>query len=111
MSLTTENRPSVKVGGRHTFPNLRTEDKLALRVNEASVAAGISRSTIYKLMSSGQLRTTKVGGRRLVLREDLQKLLLAGAETTRAPVFSSIRSALPSRRSPTSQREKMPAWR
>jgi excisionase family DNA binding protein len=66
--------------GRHTFPDLRTEDKLALRVNEASVAAGISRSTIYKLMSSGQLRTTKVGGRRLVLREDLQKLLLAGAE-------------------------------
>jgi len=80
MSLTTENLPSVKVGGRHKFPDLRTEDKLALRVNEASIVAGISRSTIYKLMASKKLRTTMVGGRRLILREDLHKLLLAGAE-------------------------------
>jgi excisionase family DNA binding protein len=80
MSLTTDNLPSVKVGGRHRFPDLRTEDKLALRVNEASIVAGISRSTIYKLMASKKLRTTMVGGRRLILREDLQKLLLAGAE-------------------------------
>jgi excisionase family DNA binding protein len=57
---------------------IRPEDRLALRVNEASIVAGISRSTIYKLMASKKLRTTKVGGRRLVLREDLQKLLLAG---------------------------------
>jgi excisionase family DNA binding protein len=64
----------------HKVPDIRTENKLALRVNEASVAAGISRSTIYKLMSAGTLRTTKVGGRRLILREDLQALLQAGAE-------------------------------
>lgn len=49
----------------HKFPEIRTEDKLALRVNEASIAAGISRSTIYKLMAAGTLRTTKVGGRDL----------------------------------------------
>jgi excisionase family DNA binding protein len=60
--------------------HVRPEEKLALRVNEASVAAGISRSTIYKMMSAGKLRTTKVGGRRLILREDLQALLQAGAE-------------------------------
>lgn len=64
----------------HKFPNVRPEDKLALRVNEASAAAGISRSTIYKLMTTGKLRTTKVGGRRLILREDLQALLQAGVE-------------------------------
>jgi excisionase family DNA binding protein len=63
----------------HKFPEIRTENKLALRVNEASVAAGISRTTIYKLMTDGKLRTTKVGGRRLILREDLQALLQAGA--------------------------------
>jgi excisionase family DNA binding protein len=62
----------------HFFPAIRPEDKLALRVNEAAVAAGISRSTIYKLMTDGKLRTTKVGGRRLILREDLQALLQAG---------------------------------
>ena len=55
MSLTTENLPSVKVGGRHKFPDLRTEDKLALRVNEASIVAGSSRSAIYKLMAYKKL--------------------------------------------------------
>ena len=62
----------------HYFPSIRPEDKLALRVNEAAVAAGISRSSIYKLMGEGKLRTTKVGGRRLILRADLEALLEAG---------------------------------
>jgi excisionase family DNA binding protein len=62
----------------HKFPEIHPENKLALRVNEAAVAAGISRSTIYKLMSAGTLRTTKVGGRRLILRADLEALLQAG---------------------------------
>jgi excisionase family DNA binding protein len=62
------------------LPNIRTEDKLALRINEVIITAGISRSTIYNLMAAGKLRTTKIGGRRLVLLEDLQKLLLEGAE-------------------------------
>ena len=63
----------------HYFPAIRPEDKLALRINEAAVAAGISRSTIYKLKSAGTLRTTKVGGRRLILRADLEALLQSGA--------------------------------
>jgi excisionase family DNA binding protein len=60
-------------------PNIRPDEKIALRVNEVIAAAGISRSTIYKLMSSGQLRTTKIAGRRLILVEDLNALLQAGA--------------------------------
>ena len=59
--------------------HVRPDEKLALRVNEAAVAAGISRSTIYKLKSAGTLRTTKVGGRRLILRADLEALLQSGA--------------------------------
>ena len=65
--------------GQHFYPKVPLEEKLSLRVNEASVAAGISRSTIYKLMADGKSRTTKVGGRRLILREDLQALLQEGA--------------------------------
>ncbi len=61
-------------------PNISPAEKLALRVNEAVATAGISRSTIYKLMALGQLRTTKVGGRRLILREDLEALLQRGAQ-------------------------------
>lgn len=60
--------------------NVSPAEKLALRINEAVAVAGISRSTIYKLMSNGQLRTTKVGGRRLILREELEALLHRGAQ-------------------------------
>ena len=54
------------------------ENKLALRVRDASVAVGLSRSTLCKLMATGKLRSTKVGGRRLILRADLEALLQAG---------------------------------
>ena len=36
-----------------------TSDRRALRVNEAAILYGISRSTIYKLMALGTLRTVK----------------------------------------------------
>jgi excisionase family DNA binding protein len=62
------------------IPNINPAEKIALRVNDVVAAAGISRTTIYKLMSDGQLRTTKVGGRRLILREDLEALLQRGAQ-------------------------------
>jgi excisionase family DNA binding protein len=60
-----------------TYDNL-IENKLALRVRDASVAVGLSRSTLCKLMATGKLRSTKVGGRRLILRADLEALLQAG---------------------------------
>jgi excisionase family DNA binding protein len=59
---------------------IRPEEKLALRINDAVTISGLSRSTLYKLLSAKKLRAVKVGGRRLILREDLQKLLLTGAE-------------------------------
>jgi excisionase family DNA binding protein len=54
------------------------ENKLALRVRDASVAVGLSRSTLCKLMATGKLRSIKIGGRRLILRADLEALLQAG---------------------------------
>jgi excisionase family DNA binding protein len=59
---------------------IRPEEKFALRVNEAVAVSGLSRSTLYKLLGTEKLRAVKVGGRRLILREDLQALLRAGAE-------------------------------
>ena len=64
--------------GQHFYPEIRPEDRLALRINEAVIATGLSRSSIYKLASLGKLRLTRVGGRTLILREDLQALLQAG---------------------------------
>ncbi|QDP95084.1 helix-turn-helix domain-containing protein [Microlunatus elymi] len=39
---------------------------LAYRVEEAADAVGVSKSQIYELIRSGQLRTVKLGRRRLV---------------------------------------------
>jgi excisionase family DNA binding protein len=53
-------------------------EKRALRVNEASALYGISRSTIYKIMAAGTLRTVKIGGRRLIPRDAIEALLADG---------------------------------
>jgi excisionase family DNA binding protein len=47
----------------------------ALRVNDASAEYSISRSTLYKLMSAGTLRSVRVGGRRLIPRDALEALI------------------------------------
>jgi excisionase family DNA binding protein len=54
---------------------IRPEEKRALRINEASALYGISRSTIYKIMAAGTLRTVKIGGRRLIPRDALEALI------------------------------------
>ena len=40
----------------------------AYQVNEAAIAYRLSRSTLYKLMATGTLRSVKIGGRRLIRR-------------------------------------------
>lgn len=61
------------------IPNIPTQEKITLRINETVAVSGLSRSTIYELLKAGKLRAVKVGGRRLILRESLQTLLQAGA--------------------------------
>lgn len=47
----------------------------ALRINDAAAMYGLSRSSVYKLLATGKIRSAVIGGRRLVLAEDLRKLL------------------------------------
>jgi excisionase family DNA binding protein len=47
----------------------------AYRVNEAAAAYRLSRSTLYKLIGSGVLRSAKVGGRRLIPVDAIEALL------------------------------------
>jgi excisionase family DNA binding protein len=61
------------------IPNIPTQEKIALRINETVAVSGLSRSTIYELLKAGKLRAVKIGGRRLILREDLQALLEVNA--------------------------------
>ena len=61
----------------HSFkemPNFR-----AYSVVEAGRLCGLSRSSIYKLIESGKLKTIKILGRRLVPAEALDELLKLSA--------------------------------
>ncbi len=47
-----------------------------LSVMEAARSIGVSRPTIYRLIGRGELPTFKLGSRTLILRTDLENLLV-----------------------------------
>lgn len=74
------NTPAIPLSQKHSF-----------QIKEACLFSGLCRSTIYKLASAGKLRMVRIGGRRLILREDFERLLNKGAEfepTARTPLAS-----------------------
>ena len=64
----TNSRSLEAVNG--TPPN-----KIADTIKEATAAIGLSRSTVYKLMASGELQTIRIGKRRLIRTEALNRLV------------------------------------
>ena len=48
---------------------------LAYRVNDAAKVSGLSRTSLYELLATGQLRSIKVAGRRLISADALRELL------------------------------------
>ena len=50
-------------------------EKFAYSVNEAIKILGLGRTTLYKLIASGLLKTVKIGGRRLIPRAAIEALL------------------------------------
>lgn len=57
-----------------------TLPRLTYRPAEAARLLGIGRSTLYALIKSGALHTTKVGGCTLVLAADLHALITSNGE-------------------------------
>jgi len=55
---------------------------LLLTVPQAAAALGLSRATFYRLVQSGQLRTVKVRGRRLVPPQLLEEYVAQLIEET-----------------------------
>jgi excisionase family DNA binding protein len=55
---------------RHSHVDVR-----AYRVDDAAKAYGLSRTTLYKLLAEGRLKSVLVGRRRLILRDSLDALL------------------------------------
>jgi excisionase family DNA binding protein len=60
--------------------NYNPDPPIALRVNDAAALSGLSRSSLYKLLSEKRLRSIVVCGRRLFLREDILALLHDAAD-------------------------------
>ena len=50
-------------------------DRLSCTIEEACEATGLGRTKVYELIGSGQLVTTKIGRRRLVMVQSLIALL------------------------------------
>ncbi|HEV2810068.1 MAG TPA: helix-turn-helix domain-containing protein [Acidimicrobiales bacterium] len=51
------------------------QEPLAYGIDDACVATGLSRPTLYRLMASGAIPYRQCGARRLILAADLQRWL------------------------------------
>lgn len=54
------------------------DQPIAYRIPDAVRVSGLSRSTIYELAAAGRLKLSKVGGRTLVPRDQLEQLIADG---------------------------------
>lgn len=68
-----------------TSPAQNEPQKLAYRIDEAVKASGLGRSFLYERMADGSLKSVKIGGRRLIMRDDLLRFL-SGDNTVRGEV-------------------------
>lgn len=53
----------------------RHDRSLLCTVPEAAALLGVGRTSIYELMKSGDLRSVKIGARRLVLRASIESFV------------------------------------
>jgi excisionase family DNA binding protein len=53
------------------------DDSLLLTVEEAAALLHIGRTTTYELVMRGQIQSVRIGRRRLVVREGLQRYVAA----------------------------------
>lgn len=60
-------------------PKQIPDEKLAWQVNEFCQAVGISRTSFYQLLKNKQLKTIRVGRRRLIPDQEARRFLSEGA--------------------------------
>lgn len=54
-------------------------NKIAYRIDEAVKASGLGRTFLYERIASGELKSVKVRGRRLIFHTDLMDFLKRAA--------------------------------
>ena len=74
-SAVNNNRATASTDNRRQ--NLTATTPLAVSTYEAARLAGVGRTKIYDALGSGTLKSLKIGKRRLILFESLQKWLLS----------------------------------
>ena len=52
-----------------------TEPAMLFAITEAATILGIGRTNVYTLLKQGQLRSVKIGGRRLIPRQALEQFV------------------------------------
>jgi len=62
----------IKPEGAHADSGV---PKIALSVEQAAQACDLGKTTLYQLLASGQLKSRKIGRRRLILFSDLSECL------------------------------------
>lgn len=50
-------------------------DILTYRINDAAKALSLGRSTIYKLINEGKLKSVTIAGRTLIPRAEIERLI------------------------------------
>jgi excisionase family DNA binding protein len=68
MKITTEEKD-------RRFQQSVLDQPRARRIQDASRAIGISRTTIYNLAAAGKIRLIKIGGRTLVPESEIDRLV------------------------------------
>lgn len=61
------------------MPQFTDSAPLVASIDSTAELLGISRSTVYKLMSDGTLRYVQLGGRRMIPRAAIEELLAPSA--------------------------------
>jgi excisionase family DNA binding protein len=74
--------------------------QLAYSLNRAAALIDLSRRSLYRVIDSGDLRTVKVGARRLVPARELERLVKALGQAVGSCAVSSSRAyaVLPAQR-------------
>lgn len=60
-------------------PASHDQQKLAYGIDEAVKASGLGRSFLYEQIASGELKSVKIGKRRLILHDELVRFLSGAA--------------------------------
>ncbi len=58
-----------------TAPVVMIQAREVLSINEVGLLLGVSRWTVMRMYKTNKIRTITIGNRRLILREELDKLL------------------------------------